>query len=142
MAEARATFEQMGASSWTAETVARIAEGLEFAGRHKEALVAADAALAIESEAATGGIIPMLERTRGRALSHLGRREDARSALERSAERATADRADLELALTLNELARLPDTTSQDASIAASRAEEIAARMGVLLDVVSPRDQE
>ena len=139
MTEARNTFEQMGASSWTAETAARIAEGLELAGRHDEALVAADAALAIESEAATGGVVPLLERTRGRALSRMGRLEEARSALTRSAERATADGADLELALTLNELALLADTDPEDASTAAARAEEIAARMGVDLSVVSPR---
>ncbi len=138
LAEAGKTFEEMKATSWMVETSARIAEGLAFADRFDEALTAIDDALAIESEAATGGIVPLLERSRARALAGLGRLDEARSALELSAARATADGAELELALTLEELAHVAATTEQR-SAAAANAEEIAMRMGIDLSVAVPR---
>ncbi len=136
LAAAGKTFEEMKATSWMVETAARIAEGLAFAGRFDDALLAIEHALSIESEAATGGIVPLLERTRGRALTGLGRHEEARSALERSADQASADGAELELALTLHEFARLPGVDPQDAASASARAREIATRMGVDLSSV------
>lgn len=135
--EAGKTFEEMKATSWMVETAARVAEGLAFAGRFEEALSAIDDALSIQYEASTGGIAPLLERTRARALAGLGRHDEARSALDLSAERATADGADLELALTLQELASLAATTEERA-VAAARAKEIAMRMGIDLSVAVP----
>jgi class 3 adenylate cyclase/tetratricopeptide (TPR) repeat protein len=137
LGEAEATFEEMKAASWMVETSARIAESLAFAGRFDEALAAIDDALAIESEAAIGGIVPLLERSRARALAGLGRLDEARSALELSAARATADGADLELALTLEELAHLA-ASEKERSDASARAQEIATRMGIDLAVVVP----
>ncbi len=105
---ARAQFDDVGVKGQVLETDARIAECLVFQGDAEAALTLATDAL--KSSEAIGGaavLSTMLRRIRGYALMQGGRLPEARKALEESLRVGRSRKADYEVALTLDALARL-----------------------------------
>jgi class 3 adenylate cyclase/tetratricopeptide (TPR) repeat protein len=130
--EARGHYERAGARAELIGTDARIVECLVLAGDAEEALALAQSTLArAGTVAGTFLAIAMLERLRGRALTALGRLDEARAALETSLEEARAKGADYEIALGLDALIALERRAGPATKLFEEELQAICARLGV-----------
>ena len=129
LAEATATFDDLGIAPWTRESIARQADVLTLGGRFEEALELAQRWLPEfpSDEAATA----ILRRVEGIALRAAGAADAARHALLDSLARAAEAGSDYEIALTTAELGRLPERDPDLRAGDTERAREIADRLGV-----------
>jgi len=106
--EARAQYVAAGARVEVLLMDARVAEAHAFARRPTEALAACDAALdSVRALHGVFAIMPYLLRVRGWALYELGRVDEARQVLRASLGQAHDRKADYEVALTADVLARV-----------------------------------
>ena len=131
--EAREEYERAGESSEVLVTEARMAELLVLEGSAEDALDRAGRTLA--RSPASDGIFPLgptLHRMRGLALLQLGRREEARAALDESLESARNAGADYEVALALDARAVLGRLAGESAETAERERDAIFARLGVV----------
>ena len=143
--EARALFDEEGDAEDLLTTDAWIADSLALAGNGAEALSVAAAAL--ERADALSGVsvvVTQLHRTCGWAYMQAGNLEAAGESLDEALRVAGIDdenfgimSGDLEVALTLNALARLRGLTGEPAVELEAERDAIMARLGVL-EIVEP----
>jgi tetratricopeptide (TPR) repeat protein len=132
-AESRRHFERIGADAFLVELDSREAERLLLAGESAGAVALAESA-ATKAEALGGMpvVLAMLDRIAGVALVQGGRRDAGIERLRSSRQRATAAKADFELALTLHVWARVEALTGDPAAAALEAASAtILGRLGV-----------
>lgn len=135
--QARDGFDEIGATSWSVETLVLEGETHLFADAPDRALEALDMAREYGEEALSASGVEALElRVRGCALSAIGSETDGLSLVRSSIEEAISQGADFDLLLSLVELARLPGVDPGEADQAVERARQIAQRMHVDLRVV------
>jgi class 3 adenylate cyclase/tetratricopeptide (TPR) repeat protein len=119
LAEAEASFQELGAESWVAEVAAHRAEADLFAGRWEDVLVAIADDASTKNTGQDAALNSKLLRFRGVALV-AQHRPSAEGTLERAAAVAEQARAQYELALARFELSRVPDRVLADADRAAA----------------------
>jgi predicted ATPase/class 3 adenylate cyclase len=108
LGEARRQYEEDGSRNDVVLTDAVIAERFVLAGDGAVgAARALDTLARAESLERTFHVVPMLQRVRGCGLLQLGRLGEAREALDAALAQARANRADFEIALTLDALVAL-----------------------------------
>ncbi len=132
--EARDEALGVGSQVDALEATARLAECQLAEGEFAAALEAADAALV--DAASLGGVAaqtPLLLRVRGLALASLGRRDEARRALDESLASASARHAGYEIGLTVGALAALTVDEAERRALAAE-SQEILTRLGVVTE--------
>ena len=131
--DALGEFRAIGSHVEALETGARLAECQLLAGDTARALATADDALA--QARSLGGVsaqLPLLLRIRGAALWRDGRGDEAVVALEQSMEAARSRRAEHEVALTGQVLARVLVHAGTDADT--GRAEDLATASAATLE--------
>ncbi len=115
LAESVDEFRHIGSQADALEAQARVTECLLLRGDHRQALGAADQALA--QARALGGVPPqiaLLQRVRGAALWLAGNRPAAEEALGQSLTAARKRRAEYEAALTLRVMAEVVEVGERD----------------------------
>jgi class 3 adenylate cyclase/tetratricopeptide (TPR) repeat protein len=132
-AEARRHFERIGADAFLVELDSREAERLLLGGESAAALAVAESAAAkAETLGGMPVVLAMLDRIAGVALVQLGQRAAGIERLTASRERATAAKADFELALTLFVWARVEALTAEPtAATLHAAATTVLDRLGV-----------
>jgi class 3 adenylate cyclase/tetratricopeptide (TPR) repeat protein len=132
--EALSIFADVGAEVEAVDTLARKAECLVLMGDANDALTLVDEVWEqAEGGDASGPSTSLLHRTRGYALTRLGRFDEARAAFDESLESARSRGQDLDVALTLNAVMRLSGFEGSVAPPpeAAAERDAILERLGV-----------
>ena len=136
LAQAAATFDELGIDAWVRESAARQADVLAFGGRFDEASAVVRRWLpeCPPDEAATA----ILQRIEALTICVGGDTMAAAAALRHSAQVAETAGSHYDVALASAELARLPDRDPTERRIDANAALAIAERLGVDLSRVLP----
>ena len=135
--DAQQRFEALKHAPFLAETEARLAEALVFAGRP------AEAALVLESlggRAAEGGppVAALAGRMRGTIAAMSGDASSARALLQQARDIADTGGVEWESALAALELARLEGTPVDERELLEHEAGAVLARMGIDATLVMP----
>ena len=141
--EALASFTDMGAESFVAETQARLAELYLFAGDIDAALALTSKTLEATESGGEAAVRAMLYRLQGYALMRRGEWDAARAAIDESLALARATSAQYEVALSLQACASLATATGEDPAPYLDESMPILARLGVIamsrIDLASHR---
>ncbi len=136
--EAQERFGELAHAPFLAETEARLAEALVFAGRLTEATEVLEH---LGDRAVDGGapVAALARRMQGTVAAASGDAASARVLLQQARDIADKGGVEWESALAALEMARLDDTTDEDRKHLVTEAEVVLRRMGIAGEQVMPR---
>jgi ATP/maltotriose-dependent transcriptional regulator MalT len=136
--DAKARFDQLGHPPYVAESGARLAEVHAFAGDWAAALTELDELNLAAAAEAGPQVVALAMRVRGSVLARQGHLAMAREWLQRCRDTGDKEGVEWEAALAAVELARLPDTPTEEAELLERNAAVVLTSMGVDIERVLP----